>query len=346
MTRADYIKAYSKAHQKNGRITRKTLRELQKVFADAADLTSAQVLKTTAAGLSDLTSSAWASIEAQLKIGADLISQATEDTVPLMITKSYGNYLDIDTKYIMDAVNASSATGITAAGVRNIGVGVNLQLLQIQAERIWASGYTFSESVWNLLDPDTGLPIGVNGDYQYRIKNLILTGQAQGRDIVDIAQDIQVYVAKGKTAVFKPGRYGRLIPGTARFKRRISQLVDWRVQRILRSEENASLQEAGKLEGILNPGSDDTWDWVKTPGNPIDEDGSRNASGLRCIDLDRNSPYTEDEIPGYQHPNDSCSVRPNLKPQKEFVSELNDWVPGDGSSIDSWYEDIYLRGQK
>ena len=341
MTQAEYIKGYKNAHRLSGRITAATKKELLKSFKEAVDLAAAEVLKAEAGELSDLTSKSWKAIEKQLRAGADIISKAAEEEIPKSITKAYSNYLAVDTKYITDA--AAGIDLITKSGIENIGVGINASLLEIQASRIYSTGYTFSETIWNLFDEETGLPIGINGDYQYRIKNLILTGQAQGRSTVQIAEDIQIYVAKGKKAVFKPGRYGELIPGTGRYARRISRTIDWRALRLIRSEMNASLQESGVAEGVLNPAATGFYDWVKTAGNPIDLDGSKTANGKRCIDLDRESPYLEEDIPVYNHPNCSCNVRPRLMNQGEFVNDLKEWTPGAGPEyLDSWYNDVYL----
>ncbi|MDA3938512.1 MAG: hypothetical protein PF693_04280 [Spirochaetia bacterium] len=348
MTVVEYQDAYKKSHSLNGKIAIKTMKDLKAVFVESGKLAADQVAKTTSAGLSDITSGAWSSIEKQLQSGADLISEALEKATPLTISDAYKNLLNVDNKYIMDAVKVAGVTEITKLGIENIGVGINFTLLQIQAERIYSDGYTFSDRVWNTFftkGDKKGLPSGVNGDYQYRIKNLILTGQAQGRDSIDIAADIQEYILKGKDEVFKEGRYGKLIPGTGQYKRRITKLIDWRALRVVRSELNASLQQAGIMEGVVNPGSTKLFDWVKTSGNPIDISGSHNASGLRCIDLQRNSPYKQEDVPSYQHPSCSCSIRPQLKPVKDFQNELKDWVPGNNSELDNWYNDIYLEAQ-
>lgn len=351
MTQAEYIRNYRLAHAKNGRLVVRTQKELQKVFQEAAKLASDQVRKTTAAGLSDLTSTAWEQINRQLLLGADLIAEATEEVIPIRIGEAYQNLLNVDTKYIMDAVDVAGVSEITRKGIQNMGIAVNINLLNIQANRIYSDGYTFSDRVWSPItylakDEITQLPTSVHGDYQFRMKNLILTGQAQGRDVIDIAEDLDEYVIKGKDYVFKPARYGKLVPGTGQYKKRITKRIDWRALRLIRSEMNNSLQEAGIEEGILNPAATGLYDWVKTIGNPIDEDGSRNSSGLRCIDLDRLSPYTESEIPSYQHSNCSCSVRPRLMNQKDFVSDLASWVPGRGPEyLDKWYTEQYLPAQ-
>lgn len=347
MTQSEYNRLYRKAQRATGRITAATKKELLKSFKEAADLAAEQVKITEAAGLSDLTSAAWRQIDNQLQAGADIISRATEQEIPLAISRAYSNYIDIDAEYVADAARQAGQILITDAGIKNIGIGVNFNLLQAQAARLFEDGRTFSERIWDLFDPDTGLPVGVNGDYQYRIKNLILTGNAQGRDVVKIAEDIQVYVAKGKNAVFREGRYGKLLPGTSEYRKRISRTIDWRALRLVRSEMNASLQEAGIVEGLVNPAALNLYDWIKTAGNPIDPDGSRNASGLRCIDLDRASPYPLEEVPGYQHPNCSCQVRPVLMDQRDFVKDLKTWVPGGSPEyLNQWYESFYLPANR
>lgn len=343
MTAEEYRKAYRDAHRRAGQITLQTKRILQRAFKEAGDLAAETVAATEDAGLSDLTSAAWRQISAQLEAGAQIIGEAAEGEIPASLSKAYKGYLDADVEYIADAAKQAGSLLITDTGIRNIGVGIDFRLLQAQATRLYSDGYNFSERIWNNLGPD-GLPTGVYGDYQYRIKNLILTGQAQGRDVIKIADDIQVYIARGKDHVFKEGRYGKLIPGTGEFKKRISRRVDWRALRLVRSELNASLQQAGVLEGIMNPASRDLYDWVKTPGNPIDPDGSRNVSGMRCIDLMEFNPYTSDTVPEYQHANCSCSVVPVLMNQKDFVDDLKNWEPNSGnvSYLDDWYNSVYL----
>jgi len=341
MIAAEYRKAYLEARNLANKITLQTQRELLKVFKEAADLAAEQVKITDADGLSDLTSMSWRQIENQLKAGADLISNAVEELTPKAISEAYGNYLSVDVDYIGDTIKASGTSAITKTGVKNIGAGVNLQLLAVQANRVFQDGYTFSERIWKLFDPDSGLPIGVNGDYQYRIKNIILSGQAQGRDNIKIAQDIQTYVAKGKQAVFTEGRYGKLLPGTREYYRRISRTVDWRALRIVRSEMHASLQQAGVLEGTVNPAATKMYNWVKQSGNPIDVSGANTATGLRCIDLEAASPYKLQDVPSYNHPHCSCSVIPILMDQRDFVKELKNFTIGDGSRLDQWYQTIY-----
>ena len=344
MTKSEYEKAYQQAQADSVKLLASTRKALLKTFKEAGALAAQAVADTTAAGLSDLTSSAWMEIESQLRYGADLVSQATADLTPTLVSEAYGRFAAVDEDALTDAIELAGTDVITRAGYRALTAAVNVELLAATANRIYADGYTFSDRIWKTFDL-SGNPVGVNGDYQYRIKNLILTGQAQGRDTVDIAKDIMKYISEGKDAVFTPGRYGRLIPGTAEYKARISGTVDWRALRIVRSEMYSSLQTGQIAQGLITP-SNDGYDWVKNSGNPIDPDGSRNASGMRCIDIADGSPYTYDEISsfGYQHPNCSCYIRQRLIDQREFVEDLKGWIPGNGPEyLDTWYRTIYAQ---
>jgi hypothetical protein len=318
--------------------------EIKKAFEEAAKIAAEAALDATTRGLSDITSNGWLNLEQQLRVGADIVSNATETITPQALQEMYGNFSKIDIEYIDDALLSSGNTYI--AGIGNLTAAADSLLLTQLATRVFQDGYTFSERIWNLFDAD-GLPIGINGDYQYRIKNLILTGAAQGRDAIDIAEDIQLYVAQGRDAVFKPGRYGKLEPGTWEYRKRISKTVDWRALRLVRSELNASKQQAGIYEGIINPACEPKlYNYNKTPGNPIDINGDKNESGMRCIDLSNNSPYLLEDVPGYQHSNCSCTVEPVLMDQARFIEDLKEWQPGAGEPqyLSDWYQNIYLGG--
>ena len=97
MTNEIYIRLYRKAHILSGRITRQTQKVLQEVFIEAGRLASNQMLRANFLELSDLTSTSWQQISKQLQAGADLISQTTEKTIPVAMSRAYQNYLDVDT---------------------------------------------------------------------------------------------------------------------------------------------------------------------------------------------------------------------------------------------------------
>ncbi len=170
MTQREYAKAYKSAQSASVKLLNSTRNELLTVFQEAGDLAAQAVIDAQAAGFSDLTSSAWSTINQQLQAGADLVSQATEELTPALVSEAYGNFAAVDEDALMDAVSlAGKSDVITAAGVRSLTAAVNIELLAATANRVYTDGYTFSERIWKTFDL-SGAPIGVNGDYQYRIK--------------------------------------------------------------------------------------------------------------------------------------------------------------------------------
>lgn len=355
MTTAEYRRLYRQARKNLPEYQSETMSRIIDVYQDAARSAAEEVRKATLSGQSDLTIDSWRQIEQQLRSGADDISTAIEKEIPQMVTDSYWNEpFPVDNDYLKQAVSrAGAGNRITEAGIRNMGIGVNNRMIRALVSRNYADGYTFSQRIWGQFK-ENGLPLGINGDYQYRIKNLINAGLASNRDVVKIAKDIELYVKADylkrgidtKDLVFNPGRYGKLVPGSGEYRRRVSGKPDWRALRLVRSELYSSLQMASIEQGRLNPASRGLYDWYKTPGNPIDPDGSRNASGLRCIDLEDGNPYTLETVPGYQHSNCSCSVIPHLMDGNEFVSDLTDWANFEPVDyLDEWYLEHYLPFQ-
>lgn len=332
MTNTEYAKAYEAARKSLGIISIQTAADMKRVYIEAGKMAAKTLDSLRYSGKSELTISQWTNITKQLSAGADLISASVEEKIPQAITKAYKRYYTIDAKYITDAINdagQNAADLINPSGISAFGANINDILMGDLLTRESQAGYKFVESVWNLFDKD-GLPIGINGDYQYRIKNLIQTGMAQGRDGVKIGQDIMEYVKNGKDAVFKAGRYGQLIPGTGRYKARIAQEVDWRALRLVRSEMYMSIQNASVEQGKMNPGCTGFYDWILN---------SSVQHTCICPELAKAGPYKLDKVPSYPHPSCFCTISPKLMNHDEFISDLKKWSDGGESPyLDEWYK--------
>jgi hypothetical protein len=350
MTNEEYNKLYLAARDTFQIEIRKTMAALRDVYRTAAAQVSEIVERAERLGLSEFTAAGNEQIAQQLYASAAEVSRAMENELPLMLNRAYTNsYLEIDESYIMDIVRSvdGASDRITAAGIHNIAVGVNRQLIESMVVRQTADGFTLSERIWtDLIENSFGnmIPGGIFGDFQYRLLNIIDAGIAAGRDSAAIAKDITTYIEGGKVALIK--RYGKLVKGTSEFRKRLPGRIDWRVLRLVRSELYAGLQHAGILNGEMNPACPDLYDWIKTAGNPIDQHPDRNASGFRCIDLEEFNPYKRDDVPGHQHSNCSCSVVPVLMDREQFEDDLYRWVQGEQVPyIDDWYNQTYIPGQ-
>jgi hypothetical protein len=353
MTQADYQKLYRAARNSFANVSESTLKGLRTILQESTQAVSAVVASATKAGLSDLTTGSWAQINSQLVESAARWASSVEDAVPRTITKGYSSIAKIDTKHLFDMVDQIGGTElITRVGVENLIVSINDDILQSFANRVYKDGYNFQARIWNDLLPHTlkeGAtvlrPGGVFGDYQYRIKNLIGSGLAQQRDVIDISKDIELYVRKSlldsgvdtKELIFKPGRYGQLKPGTSEFIKRVASRPDWRAIRLVRSELYASMQDAVTQNAGLNPAMSRKVNWVLTPGAQHE---------CICPDLAADSPYLINNVPGYPHSNCLCTIIPILRDGNQFREDLKRFVKGGKVDyLDEWYNNSYLPAQ-
>jgi hypothetical protein len=136
------------------------------------------------------------------------------------------------------------------------------------------------------------------------------------------------YVRNGKDAVFKAGRYGTLVAGTAEYRARIPQAVDWRALRLVRSETSMSLQNSVVANAEFNLGCTGFVDWVLTEGA---------VHECVCPKLAEGSPYKLDKVPKYPHPSCMCTIRQILRDHDSFIADLKKWSDGKSISyIDKW----------
>ena len=321
MTKDEYYRLYRQARKSFPGITKEAMTELKRTYIEAGKLAAAEVRKAELAGLSDLTIKSWQNIEKQLEEGARIIRDNIEKGIYNTSALGISKTSEINQDYLIDAFKDIDQTKITQTGIKNLFRSVNTRVVTSIASRVYQDGYTFADRIWN-----AGL------DYQKKIKDVITSGLAQGRDVIKIAKDIQVYIKDGKISLVN--RYGDLKRGTSGFIRRIGDKVDSRALRLVRSELYQSLQIASAEQGRVNPGAIDMYDWFLSPG--------RQHWGCACPDNAANSPYTLQELPDYPHPNCVCDIRPVLRDRKEFVADLKRWANFEQVDyLDKWYRQDY-----
>lgn len=347
MTNQQFAAGYRAARDQLQIIEKDVIKGLHQVYIDAGKSVSEAIKAATDAELSTYTINGYNQINTQLRQAANSVASRVEDALPGVIGSSYNNYALNEIKYTFDAFKNFDELGVTIGGLSNVAVRVNERLVEAVFNLQFQDGFNYSQRIWKNLftvGKRKGLPAGIFGDYQYRIKHLIAAGTAQGRDQLKIAEDLSVYLKDGYKKLAQ--RYGKLKRGTAAFTKRISNKVDWRALRLVRSVQNSGMQIASIQSALINPAHNGLYDWLKTRGNPIDPNGSKNASGFRCIDLEEFNPYTIDDVPGYQHSNCSCSVLPQVKPRAEFETDVQSFLNGNTHNyVGQWYNNVYLASQ-
>jgi hypothetical protein len=335
LTNEAFEELYTAARAEWPRVQLSALKRIRDIYIQAADEAAAVVRATEAAGLSDLTSSGWQAIERQLREGARQISIAVEAGVPDAVSQCY--WLTertpgpgrIDAQYLSEAfTEVGGVVAVTPKGLSNVYQSINNRLITTLVNQEWQDGYTFSERIWS----------GINQQYQADIKRVIQAGIAQGRDVTQIARDIEVYARNGRDYTFSAGRYGRLLPGTREYSRRVGRAIDYRALRLVRSELYSAMQTAAAWQGQSNPACRDSYDWELNAG--------RQSWPCECEDLAQNSPYRFSELPGYPHPLCQCVIRQRLMDHNEFMSDLTAWSDGESVPyLDEWYNQYYIPAQ-
>jgi hypothetical protein len=319
MTVDQYYEAYGIALRGGSKVTRQIMTELKKVYEAAAKLAANEVRNATLAGHADITIDSWLSLQTQLEKGAQAITKSLDDLVKEGVQFDAKALSSIDEKYLIDIIKENSLN-ISQTGIRNLFISVNSNVVSNMVNRIFANGYSFSERIWRV-----GL------DYQNQIKKLVSSGLAAGRDLVDIADDIGVYVKKGRQGLVK--RWGDLKAGTRSFLRRIRKDLDYNALRLVRSELYASLQSVAIQNGQANPAATGWYEWIRQ---------NNTDWGCDCPDNEANSPYRLNDIPDYPHPNCLCIIQPVLRSREDFVKDLERWSEGENVGyLDKWNEEFF-----
>lgn len=188
--------------------------------------------------------------------------------------------------------------------------------------------YDLSSSIWKSVRK-----------VQDEILTLIEGGLNQGRDGKQIALDLQEYIKRGKEAVI--GRWGKLVPGTAEYSRRLGSGIDYRALRLVRSEMYSSLQ-AGAVEcAKRNPANTGRVKWMLQSG--------REDWPCECQSIATEGPYKLDEVPSYPHSNCACTLEPEIIEHDEFIKMLTDYVSGEDTEgarkITAWQKEYSLQAE-
>lgn len=317
MTKREYERLYANARRTYPKLTRVVMRKMAQVYESASREVVAAVREAIKTGKSQITINSMAAIEAKLQAGAAALSSRLHELIPDTVYRGMDLTAEVHTQYLLDAVKIAGAESLVPH-IHSVFANVQDKVIQSVVNRVYQGGYTYSDAIWK-----------VGTRYQDDIKNVLSVGLAQGRDMVKIARDIQVYTKDGKIALAK--RLGTLERPSKEFMKRIGNKVDWRALRLVRSELFQAVQDANKEFGRKNPACLDLYDWVMESG--------RQQWNCECANLSAGSPYQYNSLPSYPHSNCSCNIRPVLRDGKEFINDLKVFI--DGGSVD--YLDEWLR---
>jgi hypothetical protein len=323
MTQAEFYAAERAAQKKYRELYRKIQKGLAELYKTAANQIAEKIRQLDINGRgTSLTRASYEKLESSLRKTGAYLAGEVENIIVDGITDLSSFTSKPHLSFISDAVKLSDTRKIDFSIIETMYSNLNTTLIDLTYTRLWNDGYTFVERIWKKIP----------ANFQQAVKSIVSMGIAQGRDILQIAKDLTFYAAYGKEKLIK--RYGEIVRGTYKFKKRIPKNIDYRAMAIARSELYISLQEAAKFQGSRNPAVY-LYDWNLTGGTGIHV--------CICPDLAANSPYTENNIPNFPHTNCLCYITHRIRGRDEFVNDLIDW--GKGLSIpylDAWYMNVYL----
>lgn len=320
MTNNEFKKLTRQTWNSYPRITEEVRLELLKTYKKASELVTAEVLRAERLGLSSLTIQSKNAIIEQLDRGVAMLIPATEDAIKSGITKTIGLEDQITNAWFNSVAVEAGLKLFNMAPLNSV---VREKVLTLSITRNFQDGYKLSDRVWNSASL-----------YKTDMSRIINLGLAQGKDNIKIAKAISGYIKGGKESIVRARTYGKIKYGNGNLYSRISQTVDWRALRLVRSEEYMSLQAANVLRGQDNPGCTQKFNWVKNSFTEFD---------CTCNDLQAGSPYLAENIPGYPHPNCLCTIEQVLRKRADFVQDLIDWNAGKSVPyMDDWFTSKYL----
>ena len=323
MSSREYRAIYKKTTRVSSRNYIKLRNQISRGYAKAAAEVADLITKFPAGTAENILLQ---SIQSQLDAATTSVGQMLLKDIPGFISKSHESFARLEVDYLSSHFAAANAPFKKEIMEKSY-FAINERLLLAQANRA-VNGLYFSDRIW-----DT-----VGKDFQGAIKDTIQAGFSQGRDLIDIAKDIEVYTGTTGSKQKLIKRYGKLQDGTADFIKRIPKSVDYRALRIARSEMYASLQQANAIDAEANPGCSGQVNWILTEGA---------QHSCECPDLAAGSPYPADSVPAYPHPNCLCTLQPVMKSRDEFRKEIDAFMRGQESpDMERWYNNFYLPSEQ
>lgn len=324
MTNAQYEEAFVQARRDVASLSLKAQVKVKLAYHRATVNVSKALIDATSRGLSIITVASNAQALAELQSSYTTLTSDVSSIIDDSVVKAAQITSRADKDYLIALVSRVEAPQLNEAAVRAVYERVNVNAVRNVASRVYSDGYQLSARVWKL-----------GRGYEDVIKEIITAGVAQGRDPVKITRDIEAYVRGGKKALAE--RWGGLERGSKEWMQRIRGDVDYRAQRLVRSEIQATVQSTALQSGLANPGATGEFAWILGPGL---------AHCLECQGNAAGGFYTAETIPSYPHPNCGCQVRPVLRDRDQLVADLQRWSDGivddENRYIDEWAQ-VYLN---
>ena len=294
---------------------------LHKIYLDAADQVARELrnLKPTT-GL--LTRNHLEALERTLRREADNIYQQSSALIKTGLTQ-------------VVEVGAKPVDNFLISSLKRAEIPLDFLRLQrgfadvntSAVEAFWLrtrKGLTVSDRIWDQSE-----------SARKAMRDVIQTGIASGRDVVQVARDLEGYVRNGTLAEEYPNMMERM-------GRRVPKNLSYEALRLARTEYGMAFNESVYSRGAINPaylGSQ----YMLSDSHPEPDI----CDDLASADLYGLGPgvYKKGEEPAHPHPNCLCYVVPVTLDRAEFVDDLIRWQknPSSVDYLEDWYNNVYRQ---
>lgn len=279
--------------------------EIRHIYSMAAANVAEQI-RALAPGTSELTRNHLRALEKSLTREADNINRALTARLGSDLAQAValgGRPLQM---HMVGALQAAQAPLSTITVQRAFG-DVNTAAV----EAFWArtkNGMKLSDRIWNTAQ-----------SAREDMRTLIADGIARGRDVVQVARDLEQYVNKG--AATMAGDYPGML---ARMGKRVPKDVCYEALRLARSEMSMAFMEGTYASGRVNPAYKGVR-WNLSGSHPLPDI----CDDLASADLYGLGPggYPAGDEPPYPHPN--CVVAGTVVTGPPVLASTTRWYEGD-----------------
>jgi hypothetical protein len=323
MTSDQYYRLYKQARSQSALISLRAQVELRSLYIKASKQAADKLKDALNPGKRELSESEWNELSRQLKDAKLTLTDGITAIAVATVAAGAILYPKVNAAYLKANIKSES---ITDSGLDKLASVQTRRAVESMSTRTYGTGKAFSTRVW-----------GAKDDWEASIRKIVEEGIKIGRDPAKIAKDIQVYTADGRVAL--ANRWAQIERGTPGWYNRLPKNLDWRGVRLIRSELQASIQQAEIISGEENPGGTGKYKWLLGPGlNHCDT----------CLGYSTQI-FTKETIPSYPHSNCGCVAELILRDRAQFVKDLKSWESGDINAdnryIDQWYTNIYQPAQ-
>ena len=223
-------------------------------------------------------------------------------------------------------------------GIESAGASDKLKIAKIQhgfgqintaaVEAFWSrtrDGVRVSDRIWQINQVNV----------QETMRDILETGIASGRDAVQVANDLERYVKRGRRTLSKD--YPNMM---RRMGKRIPKRLNYEALRLVRTEYTKAFQEGVVSRGAVNPAYEGV-QFLLSSGHP-EPDVCDDYAEADLYDMGPGV-YKKGYEPVNPHPNCLCYIIPVLQDQQEFVGDLERWLddPSSVPYMEEWYENVY-----